>query len=195
MSSPNPTFVTPGEYLDLERKAEIRSEYIAGHIYAMSGASRRHNLIAGNLHGLIWNQLRGRACEAYMGDMRVKVSPTGMYTYPDLIVVCGEPRFEDAYADTLLNPVVIVEVLSESTEAYDRGEKFAHYRRLETLREYVLVAQDKIRIEHYLREGEQWILSEISDPDGTLRLVTVDCHVSLAAIYEKIEFTSPPSHP
>lgn len=194
MSSPNPTSVTPGEYLDLERKAEIRSEYIAGRIYAMSGASRRHNLIAGNLHGLLWTQLRGRACEAYMGDMRVKVSPTGMYTYPDLTVVCGEPSFEDAHVDTLLNPAVIVEVLSESTEAYDRGEKFAQYRRLDTLREYVLVAQDKIRVEHYLREGEQWILSEISDPDSTFQLVSIDCHVSLAAIYEKIEFTSPPSH-
>ncbi len=106
-----------------------------------------------------------------------------------------KPRFEDAYIDTLLNPMVIVEVLSESTEAYDRGEKFAHYRRLDTLREYVLVAQDKIRIEHYLREGEQWILSEISDSDGTLHLVSIDCHVGVAAIYEKVEFTPLPAHP
>lgn len=195
MSSPNPTFVTPGEYLDLERKAEIRSEYIAGRIYTMSGASRRHNLIAGNFYREISSQLRGRACEAYMADMRVKVSPAGMYTYPDLTIVCGEPSFEDAYVDTLLNPTVIVEVLSESTEAYDRGEKFAQYRRLDTLREYVLVAQDKIRIEHYLREGEQWILSEISDPDSILQLVSIACQVGLAAVYEKIEFTSSPPHP
>jgi Uma2 family endonuclease len=121
--------------------------------------------------------------------MRVKVAPTGMYTYPDLVALCGEPRFEDGHVDTLLNPSVIIEVLSPSTEAYDRGEKFAHYRRLETLREYVLVAQDKVRVEHYRREGEQWVLSEISDPRGTLHLPSVDCHVEVGAIYEKLDFT------
>jgi Uma2 family endonuclease len=188
MSLPNPSFVTPGEYLELERKSEIRSEYIAGHISAMSGASEQHNIIAGNLFGLLWTQMRGRGCRVYMNDMRVKINPTGMYTYPDIAAVCGEPRLEDAHFDTLLNPQVIMEVLSESTEAYDRGEKFAHYRRLDTLREYVLVAQDKVRIEHYVREGEQWILSEISDPGSTLHLASVDCHVELAAIYEKVEF-------
>lgn len=188
MSLPNPSYVTPGEYLELERKSEIRSEYIAGRIFAMSGASRRHNLIAVNFVREISSQMRGRACEVYAVDMRLKISPTGMYTYPDIVAVCGEPRFEDAHTDTLLNPMVIVEVLSESTEAYDRGEKFAYYRRLDTLREYVLVAQDKVRVEHYLREGEQWILSEISDPDGTLHLASVDCQVVVAAIYEKVEF-------
>ncbi len=188
VSVPNPNFVTPGEYLDLERKSEIRSEYIAGHIFAMPGASRRHNLIAVNFVRELSSQMRGRGCEAYISDMRVKVSPAGTYTYPDIVAVCGEPRFEDARIDTLLNPQVIVEVLSESTEAYDRGEKFAHYRRLDTLREYVLVAQDKIRVEHYVREGEQWILSEISDSGSTLHLVSVDCHLGLAAIYEKVEF-------
>jgi len=181
--------VTPGEYLELERKSEIRSEYLAGRIYAMSGASRRHNLIAGNCYREISAQLRSKPCEAYIGDMRLKVSPTGMYTYPDIVAVCGDPRFEDSFIDTLLNPAVIVEVLSESTEAYDRGEKFAHFRRLETLREYVLVSQDKIRIEHYRREGEQWVLSEISDPDATLDLTSIDCHVGIGAIYEKVEFT------
>ncbi|HEX7677672.1 MAG TPA: Uma2 family endonuclease [Thermoanaerobaculia bacterium] len=192
MSLPNPSFVTPSEYLELERKSEIRSEYIAGRIFAMSGASRRHNLIAVNLVREINSQMRGRDCEAYVADMRVKVSPAGMYTYPDVVAVCGEPRFEDAHTDTLLNPTVFVEVLSESTEAYDRGEKFAYYRRHDTLREYVLVAQDKEHIEHYVREGEQWILSEISDPAGTLHLVSVYCHVGLAAIYEKVDFNPLP---
>jgi Uma2 family endonuclease len=188
MSAPNPNFVTPGEYLDLERKSEIRSEYIAGRIFAKSGSNLRHNLIVGNLVVQLSSQMRGRACEAFAVAMRVKVRATGMYAYPDIVAVCGEPRLEDAHFDTLLNPQVIVEVLSESTEAYDRGEKFAHYRRLDTLREYVLVAQDKVRVEHYVREGEQWILSEISDPDGTLHLASVDCHVRLAVIYEKVEF-------
>jgi Uma2 family endonuclease len=193
MSAPKPNFVTAREYLDVERKSEIRSEYIAGRVFAMSGASRRHNLITINVSREISLQLRGRACEAYVSDMRVKVAPTGMYTYPDIVTVCGEPQLEDAHGDTLLNPTVIVEVLSESTEAYDRGEKFAQYRRLETLRESVLVAQDKVRIEHYRREGEQWILSEISDPGSTLHLPSIDCHVAVEAVYEKIDFSPLPA--
>lgn len=180
--------MTTAEYLELERKAEIKSEYIAGRMYAMSGVSRRHSLITGNLHIEIGLQMRGRDCEVHMADMRVKVSPTGMYTYPDIVAVCGEARFEDEHIDTLLNPTVIVEVLSESTEAYDRGEKFAQYRRLDSVREYVLVAQNKIRVEHYRREGEEWILSEISDPEGILHLPSIDCHVGVGAIYEKVEF-------
>ena len=188
MSSPKPSLLTPGEYLELERKSEIRSEYIAGRMYAMTRASRRHGLIAGNFFRELSSQLRTRACEAFMNDLRVKVSPTGMYTYPDIVAVCGEVLLEDEHFDTLLNPTVIVEVLSESTEAYDRGEKFAHYRRLETLREYVLVAQDKIRVEHFRREGEEWILSEVSGPDATVHLASIDCHVAVAAIYEKVEF-------
>jgi len=182
--------MTAAEYLELERKAEIRSEYIAGRMYAMSGASRRHNLIAGNFHREISSQLRGKACEAYVIDMRVKVSPSGMYTYPDISAVCGEPRFEDTYSDTLLNPTLLIEVLSDSTEAYDRGEKFAQYRRLESLREYVLVSQNKIRIEHYRRDETEWILTEISDPAGTLHLPSIDCHVVVSAIYEKVEFAA-----
>ena len=180
--------MTAAEYLEIERKAETKSEYIGGRMYAMSGVSRRHSLISGNLHAEIHAQLRGRNCEAHIADMRLKVSPTGMYTYPDVVAVCGEARFEDAHIDTLLNPTVIVEVLSPSTEAYDRGEKFAQYRRLETLREYVLVAQDQMRIEHYRREGLEWVLTEISDPGGTLNLPSIDCRVAVSAIYEKIEF-------
>jgi Uma2 family endonuclease len=189
MSSPKPSLLTPGEYLEIERASEIRSEFIAGRMFAMSGASRRHSFIAGNFFRELSSQVRGRDCEAHMNDLRVKVSPTGLYTYPDIVAVCGA-HFEDEETDTLLNPTVIVEVLSASTEAYDRGEKFAQYRRLDSLREYVLVAQDKIRIEHYRREGEEWILSEVSDPDATLHLSSIDCHVGIAAIYEKVDFES-----
>jgi Uma2 family endonuclease len=188
MSSPEPSLLTPSEYLALERKSEIRSEYIAGEMVAMSGASRRHAQIAGNLHGEIWTRLRGKACEVYVNDLRVKVNPTGLYTYPDIVALCGEALLEDEHLDTLLNPAVIVEVLSDSTEAYDRGEKFAHYRRLESLREYVLVSQNKIRIEHFRRAAEEWILTEVSGPDAVLHLESVDCHIAVSAIYEKVEF-------
>jgi len=191
MSSANPSLLTECEYLDFERKSEIRHEYIAGQIFAMSGASRRHSLITLNLAGLLWSQLRGRPCEAHATDMRVKVSATGLYTYPDLVVACGEPRYEDTHIDTLLNPTVIFEVLSESTEKYDRGEKFAHYSRLETLREYVLVSQDKMRVEHFRRgEGEEWVYSAISDSNAVLHLPAIDCHIDLAAIYEKVDFAA-----
>jgi Uma2 family endonuclease len=135
------SFASPAEYLALERAAEHRHEYVSGRVYAMTGASREHNVIATNTSRALGNQLSGRPCETYQSDMRVKVSETGMYTYPDVVVACGTPAFEDAYVDTLLNPTVIIEVLSPSTEAYDRGEKFAHYRRLPSLREYLLIAQ------------------------------------------------------
>jgi Uma2 family endonuclease len=180
---------TPEEYLALERKADCKSDYVNGQVLAMAGASRIHNLIAGNLYREISQQLRGRPCEAYISDMRVKVSHMGFYTYPDVVVVCGEIHFEDVDNDTLLNPTVIVEVFSASTEAYDRGEKFAHYRRLESLQEYLLVAQDKVRIEHYVGQGAQWVLSEASMLDETVHLAAVDCDVVLRNISDKVQFT------
>src|SRR5919108_290049 len=182
---------TPEEYLALERAARHKSEYVNGRIYALAGASRAHNLIAGNVFAELRAQLRGRPCEAYINDMRVKVSQTGLYTYPDVAALCGEPQFEDAHLDTLLNPTVIVEVLSESTEGYDRGEKFAHYRRLESLREYVLIAQDKVRIERYVRDGERWVLTEIDSLDDTLALASIGCELRLREVYERVDLSRP----
>ncbi|HEX9990194.1 MAG TPA: Uma2 family endonuclease [Chloroflexia bacterium] len=194
MTSLAETWYTPEEYLALERKAEYKSEYINGQIYAMSGASREHILIAVNVVSEIRSQFRGRTCEVYNSDVRVKVSPGGTYTYPDAAAVCGEPRFEDAAVDTLTNPTVIVEVLSPSTEAYDRGEKFRQYRRLESLAEYVLIAQDKVQVEHYARhgdKGDQWVLTEISDLGGTLHLASIGCGLALADIYDKVPVQPP----
>jgi Uma2 family endonuclease len=181
---------TPEHYLALERQARHRSEYVNGSILAMAGASRQHNLITGNVFGELRAQLRGRPCEAYINDMRVKVSATGLYTYPDVAALCDEPHFEDSHVDTLLNPSVIVEVLSESTEAYDRGEKFAHYRRLESLRDYVLIAQNKVRVEHYVRQGDQWVLSEADALSSTVHLSSIGCTIVLRDIYERVEFPS-----
>jgi Uma2 family endonuclease len=191
MSSLAEQYYTPEEYLALERKAEYKSEYINGQIYAMSGASREHNLIALNLASELRSQLKGKPCEVYASDMRVKVGPAGTYTYPDVVAVCGEPRFEDAQLDTLVNPTVIIEVLSQSTEAYDRGEKFAHYRDLESLTDYILVAQNRIRVEHYVRygdTGEQWMLTPISNLGSKLHLASIGCDVSLHDIYDRVEF-------
>ncbi len=181
---------TPEEYLALERQAEYKSEYINGEIYAMAGASKEHNWITLNLASEVRQQFKGKPCDVFSADMRVKVSATGMYTYPDVVAVCGGSTFDDNEIDTLTNPSVIVEVLSPSTEAHDRGDKFAHYRRLPSLQEYVLISQDKVRVEHYLRRGQEWIFTELSEMEDTLHLASVDCSVGLREIYDKVEFTT-----
>ena len=184
--------LTPEEYLVLERKATIKSEYLNGQMYAMSGASRAHNLICLNIGGELRTQLKERACEVYTNDMRVKVTAAGLYTYPDILVVCDEPRFEDDSFDILLNPTALFEVLSPSTEAYDRGAKFGYYRQLDSMQEYTLVSQDFMRVEHYLRHNGQWILTEYSSPDDVVRLTSIDCELPLREIYAKVEF--PPNN-
>ncbi len=191
-SLPQP-FYQPEEYLTLERAADHKSEYLAGEIYAMAGASEAHNTITLNIAGELRSQFRGGPCRVYASDLRVKVQASGLYTYPDVVAVCGELRFEDGQRDTLRNPSVICEVLSPSTAAYDRGKKFAHYRRLESLREYLLVAQDEVHLEHYTRQGSDWLLHEIRDPGDTLYLPAVGGVLPIAAIYENAAFADPAS--
>ena len=191
MSLQPQTRVTPEEYLAQERQALYKSEYLNGEIFAMSGANREHNLICVNVSASLHAQLRQRPCEAYVSDMRVKVSPTGLYTYPDVVVVCGEPQFEDAHVDTLLNPTVIVEVLSPSTEDYDRGTKFEHYRALPSLQEYLLISQDKVHIVHYVKQADAtWVLSETTRPEDRFQLPSISCDLSVAEMYDKVSFIS-----
>lgn len=183
--------LTPAEYLASERAADQKHEFVNGAIFAMAGASRAHNRIATNVTGELYGQLRGGTCEVFGSDMRVKVSATGLYTYPDVVVVCGEAIFEDSEVDTLLNPTAIIEVLSPSTEAYDRGDKFAHFRRLESLREYVLIAQDRRRIEQFLRQEDgRWLLGEVSESGATVRLESIGCDLALSDIYSRVSFES-----
>jgi Uma2 family endonuclease len=176
---------TPEQYLALERAAAFKSEYIDGVIYPMSGVSRLHNLIAGNLYRVVSTWLLDRPGEVYVSEMRVHVGPAGLYTYPDVAALPGEAQLEDTEFDTLLNPSFIAEVLSPSTEAYDRGEKFERYKRLESLREYVLLAQDRVHVERHSRRGEQWELAEFSGLDDVLRLDSIDCDVPIRQIYAK----------
>ncbi len=187
MAALQKSFYTPEQYLALERQASYKSEYVNGGIFAMAGASREHNQIAFNIAGELHGQLKNRPCLAYVNDMRVKVSATGLYTYPDVAAMCGEPQFEDEQMDTLLNPSVIIEILSPSTEAYDRGDKFAHYRRLPSLMEYVLIAQDKVRVEHYIRQDRRWVLTELDGLDDRLGLVSIQCEIPLREIYAKVD--------
>jgi Uma2 family endonuclease len=182
---------TPEQYLALERKAEFKSEFDNGLIEAMSGASRQHNLIAGNLYRKIGNLLENRPCEVYTADMRVWIGPKRQYTYPDVTAVCGPPEFQDGEFDTLLNPALIVEVLSPSTESKDRSHKFAAYRRLKSLREYVLISQSEVLVEKYARDGENWIYTVLDNLEDTLRLVSIGCDIPLKEIYAKVQFPEP----
>ena len=192
MPRPAELFVTAADYLARERQVETRNEYLNGCIYAIGGASRSHNRVTFNLARRLGNQLDRSPCEAFVNDMRVKVSPTGLYTYPDVVVACGEPRFEDQHVDTLLNPTVIIEVLSDSTADYDRGDKFAHYRTLESLSDYLLVAQDKPRIEHYRRQANgQWLYSAADGLEARIEILTIACTLHLAEIYDRVTFPDP----
>ncbi|HEY0323054.1 MAG TPA: Uma2 family endonuclease [Pyrinomonadaceae bacterium] len=183
------TYITPEEYLAVERQAEYKSEYFNGEIFAMTGASRNHSLIAVNVLASLHMQLRKCPYEVYLSNMRVKVSPTGLYTYPDVVVVCNDPSFDDEQKDTLLNPTVLVEVLSKFTASYDRGEKFEHYRKLESLTEYLVIAQNKYHVEHYVRQPDkQWLLSETDDVRNTIHLPSIECRLDIADIYDKVVF-------
>ncbi|MBZ4194606.1 MAG: Uma2 family endonuclease [Candidatus Contendobacter sp.] len=180
--------LTPEEYLSIERRAEFKSEFFDGELFAMSGASELHNLIVVNTVIELGVQLKKRPCKIYSNDMRVKVSPTGLYTYPDVVVVCGKAEFDDRHFDTLLNPTLIIEVLSASTETYDWGRKFEHYRTLESLVEYVLITQHRPHIESYRRQpDQQWLLTESDGLDSILRLEAIACDLVLAEIYDKVE--------
>jgi Uma2 family endonuclease len=177
------------DYLALERQGAEKHEYIDGAIIAMVGASFRHNLIQTRILAALYARLRGGPCEALPSDLRVAIPPLGIYTYPDITVVCGEPHFEDSEQDTLLNPLLIVEILLPSTEGYDRGLKFQRYRPIPTLREYVLIAQDWPTIEYYLRPpDDRWILSTYTSVETPLTLRSCDCTLALGDIYTGIAF-------
>jgi Uma2 family endonuclease len=189
MSTQPKRLYSPEEYLAIERNADVRSEYFRGEMFQMVGASRAHNLITSNIARELGNQLKGGPCDLYISDMRVKVSSTGLYTYPDVTVACGDIQFEDSHVDTLLNPTVIFEVLSPSTEAYDRGKKFERYRTIASLREYVLVAQDAVRIEHYVRQPDGgWLLTDLNRPEEVLELPSISCKLPLREIYARVDF-------
>ena len=189
MSTKHKTLITPQEYLALEREAEYKSEYFKGEVFAFAGASLRHNRIAANVLANIHSQLRSGPCSAFPSDMRITIPQALHYTYADVVVVCGESEVDDDFNDNLLNPIVIVEVLSPSTESYDRGKKFESYQRIGSLAEYVLVSQDRPRVEQFLRQPDsRWLYSEISGA-GLIKLTSIDCELSLDDIYEKVKFS------
>ena len=178
--------ITPEEYLASECKAQFKSEYIHGEVLAMSGASLAHTLITLDIATELNIQLRGSTCKVITNDMRVRTAPKGPYFYPDVVVFCGTPQFEDNVFDTLLNPILVVEVFSPSTEAFDRGEKFAHYQELASLQEYVLVAQDRIHVEHYRLMESPWVQKAFHGQDDVLTLNSIECKLPLRNIYTRV---------
>jgi Uma2 family endonuclease len=185
ISSQPKTLLSAEEYLEIERKAESKSEFYAGEMFAMAGASANHNILVWNLIAKLSRQLESRRCRGFPSDLRVR-TPTGLHTYPDVVVVCGEPEFLD---NTLLNPKLLVEVLSPSAEGYDRGRKFEHYRPLASLQEYLLVASDRRHLDLYRRqEGGQWLLSSAGKGEEAIELRSVECRLQVGELYERVEF-------
>jgi Uma2 family endonuclease len=190
MSTRSKPCLTPEQYLEIERKAEFKSEYYHGEMFAMGGARYAHTVVVANISGELRQQLRRGPCSVSTSDLRVLVSATGLYTYPDVVVAC-EPRFLDGQFDVLLNPVLLVEVLSPSTEAYDRGRKFKHYRAIESLQAYLMVAADRIQADLYARQSDgNWLLTSASSLEDILSLQSIACQLTLADLYEKVDFAA-----
>jgi Uma2 family endonuclease len=193
MSTQPKNYLTPEQYLEIERKAEYKSEYYQGEMFAMAGASLAHNRLVTAVTIGLGQQLRHGPCEVLGSDMRVAITATGLYAYPDVSVCCGAPQLMDGQMDTLLNPALIVEVLSPSTEAYHRGDKFKHYRSIETLREYLMVASESINADLCTRQPDgRWILTSAGRLEDIIELHSIGCRLSLADLYEKVEFGERP---
>ena len=184
------TKISVEEYLELERSSEVKHEYENGELREMPGGTKEHSAIGRNIIAHLYFQLEGSTCEVYNSDLRVLVEKAGLYTYPDVSVVCGEAMFEDAKQDSLLNPTVLFEVLSKSTENYDRGKKFQHYQMLPSLLDYVLVAQDEYRVEHFTRQEEGWFLRVYVGLEASVTLPSLGCTLTLSDIYKKINLDS-----
>ncbi len=187
MSTQPKTLLTEEQYLEIERAAETKSEFFQGEMFAMAGAGAAHNRLVWNLIVQLGPRLGSGPCQGFPSDMRVRVPSSGLYTYPDVVVVCGEPQFLDGRRDTLLNPSLIVEVLSPSTEAHDRGRKFEHYASVPSLNEYLLVASDRIHLDLYARQATgQWLLTSTSGPDGALDIASVGCRLNASSLYRDV---------
>ena len=173
----------------LERESDTRHEFFNGAVFAMAGASRRHNQLNSNLVRILGNFLADKPYSVYASDMRVKIQKINKYSYPDIVVACLDEEFEDEYEDTLLNPILIIEVLSDSTEAYDRGDKFFHYQQIESFVEYILVSQKSPHVEKFTRQSDNtWLYSEFHALGDTVQLSSIQCRINLADIYEKVKF-------
>ncbi|MCI5223298.1 MAG: Uma2 family endonuclease [Candidatus Electrothrix sp. AR4] len=181
--------ISPEEYLTGERAGDIRHEYFAGEVFAMAGASREHNQISTNIVRLLGNQLLEKPCSVFASDMKVKVKKKKKYSYPDIVVVCEKEEYEDEHNDVLLNPIVLIEILSDSTEAYDRGDKFSHYQDIPSFTEYILVSQYTFKMERFTRQPDKsWVYTIYQGEEDILSVETIDCELPLTEVYRKVRF-------
>jgi Uma2 family endonuclease len=181
-------FIKPEEYLVRERLAEFKSEYYDGQIYSMAGTSYRHTVILMNLSGELYTRLKGGPCRPSSTDLRLSIENGKAYTYPDIMVICGGPQFADQNFDTVLNPALIIEILSPSTESWDRGGKFERYRAIESLQEYVMVWQDRRLVERHARRAGEWIATRWDGEEDVLSLESIGCNVPLFDVYRDVTF-------
>ncbi|MBI5651769.1 MAG: Uma2 family endonuclease [Chloroflexi bacterium] len=188
MAQARKKFITPEEYLAMEERAESKSEYLQGEIFAMAGGSFNHSTIISNCITVLSIALKGKPCRVLDSNMRLHVKPNGLYTYPDVMVVCGKAQFVAKRNDTLLNPIVIVEVLSPSTHSYDRVKKFALYKPIEALREYLLVDSERIHATLLRVVNKQWMIEMYDDRDARIGLTSIGCEIALRDLYDKIVF-------
>jgi Uma2 family endonuclease len=189
MSTRAISFLTPEKYLEIERAAEFRSEYLNGEVFAMSGGTLNHGRIALNTASHLREQLLGKPCEAAAADFRLYCAEHNLFTYPDIVVFCASPKFLDQRRDTITDATAVVEVLSPSTKNYDRGEKFRYYRSLPSFAEYLLLAQDEVRAEHHIRQLDgSWLFREFTSPAAEIELLTIGCRLGLESLYERVEF-------
>lgn len=195
MSAQPPARLTPEQYLEIDRAAQTRSEFYDGIMYAMSGGTLVHALVTTNLCTELQNALRGR-CLVTASNLRIRVDASGLYTYPDVAVICGKPQHPDNRKDTLLNPAILIEVLSPSTEAYDRGFKATQFRQIESLEEYALVSQNEPRVEIFRRQtGGHWLFTEFAGLDATCRFDSVEAGIPMSEIYLNVVFGEEPGPP
>ena len=188
--------LTEGEFLVLERAAPFKSEFFGGEMFAMAGGTPMHSLIGTNVGSEFSLRLKGRPCVAFNADLRVKVEETGLLTYPDLSVICGAMQFAEDTDDTVTNPSVLVEVLSDSTQSYDRGTKFDHYKKIPSLREYLLVRQHEPSVELFIRQQNgDWLLRQATGLEATLTIPSLEITISLAEIYANVKFVPVPIRP
>ncbi len=197
MSTLPKSYITPEQYLEIDRRGERKSEYYDGKMFAMAGVGVAHNAIVWNLIASLGAQLQGRPCHGYPGDLRVRIDAQVRYAYPDVSVVCGEPEFLDHRRDTLLNPTLIIEVLSPSTSSFDRGFKFDAYTAIDSLAEYVLVSSDRASVEVFTRRSDgRWLLAKAIGREPSVELESIACRLAMAEIYERVEFEAgPPDQP
>ena len=180
--------LTPKEYLEIERNAEFKSEYYNGEMFALAGASYVHNKISSNIHVSLANQLKGKVCQVFQSDLKIMEQISGLFTYPDIVTICGKPEFYDEEKDVIVNPTVIMEVLSKSTETYDRGFKFELYRRIDTLKDYFMVSQEKVSIEYYSRNADNsWTLKEFNDINQSIEIKSIECILEIKDVYYNVD--------